>query len=165
MFIDEVMTVLANLGKGGTDTFIEQLKVIITQFPYIGIRLVMIPHRSQGVLDKTVREQIEFCAAIRATNEVILETLGIKRFDTVLDKPGDTAIKMPGYSGVYVKGNAVTTSDAGNSELILSIARAFYKMGFDAVNQKSLGIAYTRNEEEVMAELREDGVERVQFDL
>ena len=166
IFIDEIMTVLANLGKGGVDEFTEMMKVIITQFPYIGIRLVIVPHRAQGVLDKTIREQLNFCAAIRATNDVILETLGLKKFNTALEAPGDVAIKMEGYpEGVYVKGNAVTDTDEGNSELILSIVKAFYKMGFDKVDCRSLGRAYNRNEKEIVEELKEDGVEHIQFDF
>lgn len=166
IYIDEIMTVLANLGKGGVDEFTEMMKVIITQFPYIGIRLVIVPHRAQGVLDKTIREQLNFCAAIRATNDVILETLGLKKFNTALEAPGDVAIKMEGYpEGVYVKGNAVTDTDEGNSELIISIVKAFYKMGFDRVDCRSLGRAYNRNEKEIVDELKEDGVEHIQLDF
>lgn len=166
IFIDEVMTVLANLGKAGVEEFTEMMKVIMTQFPYIGIRLVIVPHRAQGVIDKTIREQLNFCAAIRATNDVILETLGLKKFSTSLESPGDVAIKMEGFpDGVYVKGNAVTPSDEGNSELILSIVKAFYKMGFDRVDCRSLGRAYNRNEKEIMAELKDDGTEHIQLDI
>lgn len=164
IFMDEVITIKGNLDKDGKELFDTYTKTIITQFPYIGIRLIMISHRAQGVIDKTVREQLGFRVAVGAENNVVLEALDLKKFDTALEIPGDSALKMDGHNGIYMKGNAVMNSDEDNVEFFRSAAKAFYKMGFDAAEHKSLGCAYNRNEKEIQEELKDDG-EHVQLDF
>lgn len=165
IFMDEVITIKGNLDKDGKEAFDSYTKTIITQFPYIGIRLIMISHRAQGVIDKTVREQLGFRVAVGAENNVVLEALDLKKFDTALEIPGDSALKMDGHNGIYMKGNAVMTSDEENVEFFRSAAKAFYKMGFDTVDCSSLGCAYNRNEKEIQEELKDDDGDHIQLDF
>lgn len=154
IFIDEIMTVTAALGGAEKELF-ELMKVIISQLPSKGIRLIFIPHRATGVVDATVRHLISFAAAIRANNDVVTETLGIKKFDQELPNPGDTAIMMAGETkAMYAKSIAVTLGDTENKELALALAKSFYKMGFDMPDTSTLGCAANRNEALVIKELQ-----------
>lgn len=165
--IDEYMTVMANLSEPGKKDFQEQIKVIISQLPSLGIRLIFVPHRSQGVVDKTARVNIAFTAAVRAETQVILETLDIKKWTTPLLNQGDIALKMQGMGRErLVRGLAMTTSDGDNTELIMGIARAFYKMGCVIPDMTSIGRGFNRDEDFIREELNQGGStnKRIQFD-
>jgi len=157
IFVDEFMSVLANLSRLNKDKqneFNDLMKIIISQLPSKGIRLVFVPHRAQGVVDKTIRSLIGFNAAVQADQDVVLETLGVKKFDKTLSNPGDTAVMMQGdRRAMFVKGTAIDTSDTKNKELITSVAKAFYKMGVEIPDMRTLKSAFNRDEEEIKKEL------------
>ena len=167
LVIDEVMTVLANLGKGPDAEFNRLMNIIITQLPSLGICLLFVPHRATGVVDKTARVNMAFTAAVRADEEVVKETLDIKKWDRALTQPGDIALKMSDLVGAkFVKGAALTDSDSKNVILITSIAKTFYKMGVDIPDMSTIGCGYNRNEKYIRETLElTSGHKRVQFDL
>lgn len=164
--IDEVMTVLANL-KDKEKEFFDLINVIISQLPSQGIRIMMVPHRAQGVVDKTTRSLITYTAAIRAENEVVLETLGIKKWDRPLINPGDVALKLQDVGKeFYVKGVAVTLEDEDNTEFIRNVAKAYYKMGVEVPDMRTLGSGYNGDENYIREALRlEADSTKVQFDI
>lgn len=156
--IDEYITVVNNLeaeDKEKKKEFDAQIQTVLSQFPSLGIGLIIIPHRSVAVLSKTNRGLIQFYASVRGDNEDILDTLGIKKWTRALTKPGDialrtTAIKTP----VYVRGAALTTSDGDNAKFIETAAKAFYKMGVEVPSDMQvMQIACNRDPEHVKNEL------------
>lgn len=157
LFIDEYMTVVNDLDKDEQKELQSKLNVLISQLPSKGIRLIFVPHRSQGVVDKTTRTMISFSCAIKATAEVVKETLDVPKFDMVLTNPGDVAVMMVGENKpYYVKGNAVAVDDDLNKDLIVAMAKAFYKMGVDIPDMSTMRLAANRDEEKVKSELYED---------
>lgn len=158
IFIDEYMTVMESFENADIkNKFVGLMKTIITNFPSKGIRLIFVPHRAQGVVDKNIRENISFAAAVKANEEVVKETLGIKKVGCKLVNPGDTAVMMTGDSSeLYVKGNAICVDDDKNKELIKNMARAFYKMGFDQPDMTKLKSGFNRNEKKIKEQLTED---------
>lgn len=169
LFIDEFMSVVNGVcaSKENRDKLNEYLNILISQLPSKGIRLMFVPHRASGVVNKTQRTMIQFYAAVRAEEDVVLETLGIKKFDTPLIAPGDAAIKMAGDpDAMFIKGTAVGRSDEENNMISINVARAFYKMGFNMPDMSSLGYGFNRNENEVREKLSLDGDDnRIQDDL
>ena len=165
VFIDEVIAVKEQFDKDAKAIFDGYTKTIITKLPYLGIRLVMIAHRAQGTIDKTTRENMNFKVAVGAENDVILEALSLKKFNTALETPGEAALSMDGYRGTYIRGNAITTSDEGNVKLFRSVAKAFYKMGFDTVDCSHLGCAYNRDEKAIQKEFASEMGNHVQMDF
>lgn len=165
--IDEFMTVRENLNDGSLQEFMSKVKVIISQLPSLGIRLIIVPHRSKGVVDVTARTNISFSAAVRAEPSVILETLDIKKWDIPLLNPGDTAVKMQGMGEPFmVSGVAVTSSDMENAKFIENIARLYYQMGVDIPDMSSIGPGYTRNDDAILEELKAGrDSKRVQQDI
>lgn len=167
--VDEFMTVMNSFESGEDKEFKKLMNVIITQLPSQGICLLFVPHRAQGVVDKTSRTNMAFTAAVRATSEVVNETLDIKGWTRSLVQPGDTALKVSDRpKAMFVKGAALTTSDAENKKLINAIAKTFYKMGIDIPDMSTIGRGYNRDEASIRRELMEDGVvssSRVQYDL
>ena len=163
--IDEVMTVLANLGANDKE-FKEQMKVIVTQFPSQGVRLIIVPHRAQGVIDKTIRTNMSFTAAVRATNEVVNETLDIPKWTRPLLNPGDMALRLQGFGKeMFVRSPAVTKTDDENTELIENVAKAFYKMGVSIPDMSTIGCGYNRDIDRIKEELGASDSKKVQFDL
>lgn len=162
--IDEYITVINNLDKDQQKEFDTKFQVIISQLPSLGIRLLFVPHRATGIVNKTNRTMIQYTAAVRADIEDVKDTLGIAKWDRALTRPGDTAVKNANIkNAVYVRGAALTTSDGENSKFIEAAAGAFYKMGVDIPDMSNMRVAYNRNEEWVQNELKGTG-KRIQFD-
>ena len=149
--IDEFMTLMANLsGKSLDKEFMELFNMAITQLPFVGIYFMFVPHRAQGVVNKTTRANVMFTAAVKATDEVVKETLDIKKWDRPLTKQGDAALGL-GDLGLakYVRVAAATTSDPDNTELLEDLSRAWYKIGFDAPKHDNMPITCNRDEAEI----------------
>lgn len=163
IFIDEFITAQESLGPASKDLN-AKMRVIISQLPSLGIRLIFIAHRSTGVVDKTNRTLLQFTASIRGENEEVKETLGISKWTRALLLPGDTAVKASSRrEAIFVKGIAVTPDDAQNTQLIESVAKAFYKMGVDMPDMSAMKIACNRNEDDIKQRLTGEGT-RIQYD-
>lgn len=161
LVMDEYITIRTNLGELSKQLD-SKMQVMISQLPSLGIRLIFVPHRSTGIVDKTNRTMLQFTCAIRADIDEINETLGIKGWKRPLTNPGDIAIKTSSNpEATFVRGAAITTSDEENAELIETIAKAFYKMGVDLPDMSSLELAANRDENKIREELGQSS--RVQY--
>lgn len=165
--IDEMISILANLGEIGSKELFEQMKVIISQFPSLGIRLLFVPHRATSVVDKTIRSLIGYIAVVKGSEDLVKETLGIKRWDTPLLNQGDMAVNLQGEpKPLFVKGIAISKSDYENSEVITRLARAFYKMGVHIPDMTTIGEGFNRDEKYVKEQLEiASGSKRIQYDI
>ena len=162
LIIDEVITIKANLGALDKE-FDSLMQVIMSQLPSQGIRLLFVPHRATGVINKTNRTMVSFSAAVRANAEDVKDTLGIQKWTRSLVNQGDVAIKLGTRDDpMYIRGGAITTSDEDNSELILNAAKAFYKMGIDIPRMTLMETACNRDEEYIRKELS-SGNNRIQY--
>jgi S-DNA-T family DNA segregation ATPase FtsK/SpoIIIE len=165
LVIDEYITVINNLDKDAAKEFDGKIQTLISQLPSQGIRLLFVPHRATGVVNKTNRTMLQFTAAVRADIDDVIDTLGVKKWDRALTKPGDIAIKTSSTpKATYVKGAALTPSDEENTQFMETAAAAFYKMGVDIPDMSSMRIACNRDEEYVQSELGATGTNRVQYD-
>lgn len=161
LVIDEIITVKNNLGPLDKE-FDALMQTMISQLPSLGIRLIFVPHRATGIVNKTNRTMIAFSAAVRANTTDVMDTLDIKKWTRALTNPGDVAVKTNDRdSGVYVRGATLTTSDEDNAELIENAARAYYKMGVDIPDMTTMQIAFNRDEDYIRKELTGEG--RVQY--
>lgn len=165
--IDEVMTVIKSLSQDGRDKeFANVLIQIITQLPSLGIGILIVPHRAQGVVDKTTRSQMQFRAAVRATDDVIKETLDIPKWDRPLTKPGDIALTSSNMrKAIYVRGTGVTLSDEDNIVLISQLSRAYYKMGVEIPDMTTIGCGYNRDMGNIKRELQLTVTPKTQFSI
>ena len=152
--IDEYITVRNDLGDDYKELD-RRLQVLISQLPSQGVRLLFVPHRATGIVDKTNRSMLQYTAAVRASNEDIIDTLDLKKWTRPLVNPGDIAIKSSSVpDGTYVRGAALTTDDGDNAVLIENIAKAFYKMGVEIPDMSAtMKIACNRDEDYIREEL------------
>ena len=164
LVIDEYITVYNNLDKDQQKEFDSKIQTLISQLPSLGIRLLFVPHRATGVVNKTNRTMLQFTAAVRADADDVIDTLGISKWTRALTKPGDIALKsssMP--NATFVKGAALTTDDNENAEFIENAAKVFYKMGVDIPDTSNMLIASNRNEDNIQSILG-SASNRVQYD-
>lgn len=163
LVIDEYITIKNNLGSLDKELDVK-LQTIISQLPSLGIRLLFVPHRATGVVNRTNRTMLSYTASVKGDIDDVKDTLGIKQWTRSLTKPGDIAIKTSvNRDAMYVRGAALTPSDEDNTELIKNAAKAFYKMGVDMPDTSSMKIACNRDAEMIREELSGEG-ERIQFD-
>lgn len=166
LVVDEYMTVVADIGddKDMKTELDLKIKKFLSQYPSKGIRLLIVPHRAQGVVDKTNRTLISFAAVVKGTNEVVCETLDISKFNRALTQPGDIAVKTSSMQDAeYVRGPAITSEDTGNQEFFRFVASSFYKMGVDVVDMSYMRVAVNRDEDAVRRELQLNNSARVQY--
>ena len=166
LVIDEVITVMGNLRAKDPKKekeFNQKLKILIQELPFVGIRLIFIPHRATGLVDKTNRQMLQFIAAVRSAREEIEEGLGTKWYRG-LTKPGDMAIKTQSREDAfYARGPAIATQDEDTANIIVALAKAYYKLGVQPSDLKStLTIQFNRNENTVRERLNANGV--IQYD-
>lgn len=164
VMIDEYITVVNNLDKDEQKELNAKIQTLISQLPSQGIRLIFIPHRATGIVDKTNRTMIQYTGAVRSDNEEVKDALGIQKWDRALTKPGDIAVKTSSMrSALAVRGAALTTDDGENTQFIETAAKAFYKMGVDIPDMTNLRVACNRDEEYIKNELSGGG-KTVQYD-
>ena len=162
LVIDEYITVRTNL-KELSKELDTKLQVMISQLPSLGIRLLFVPHRATGIVDKTNRTMLQFTACVKSDTDEITDTLSIKSWKRPLTNPGDIAYKSSSNPNAqFVRGAAVTTGDDTNAELIETIAKAFYKMGVDLPDMSSMEVAVNRDEDKIRSLL--GGQNRIQYD-
>ena len=151
--IDEYITARDSLGERAKELN-EKLLVIKTQFPSQGIRVIFIPHRATGVVDKTNRATTSLKVAVRTEIEDTRDTVGETKWNRPLVNPGDMAMRAPGMmKAEFMRGVTISRSDSENREIIETAAKAFYKMGVDIPDMSRMPIACNRNAEEIKAEL------------
>lgn len=151
--IDEYLTVKNSLGDNSKELD-NRLQVLIAQLPSLGIRVMFIPHRMTGIVDKTNRTMLHFKAAVRSEVSEIKETLDIAKWDKPLINPGDTALKTSELpDAVQVRSAVIETSDSKNSEFIRMVAKAFYKMGVDVPDMSNMRVACNRDIDDIREEL------------
>lgn len=161
--IDEYLTIATKLGQDVTELN-SRMRTIISQFPSLGIRMIFVPHRATGVVDKTNRTMIQFTAAVRLNSTDVMDTLDVKKWNRPLVNVGDIAIRSSSMEDAeYVRGLAVTKDDDGNNELIKTVAKAFYKMGAEFEDMSYLTMCYNRNIDYIKSALSNSGTEKVQF--
>lgn len=164
LVIDEYITVYNNLDKDQQKEFDGKIQTLISQLPSQGIRLLFVPHRATGVVNKTNRTMLQFTAAVRADVDDVIDTLGINKWTRALTKPGDIALKSSSMTNAtFVKGAALTTDDSENAEFIENAAKVFYKMGVDIPDTSNMLIASNRNESDIQSILGSSS-NRVQYD-
>lgn len=163
LVIDEYMTV-NDYYSDRSGELKSKLQVILSQLPSQGIRALFVPHRAQGVVDKTSRALISYAAAVKCDNDIVKETLDEKKWTRRLTMPGDIALKLSDKT-LYVRGAALELSDEDNTILIKDIAKAFYKMGVEIPDMSSIGAGYNRDEDAIREELQIDsGTGKIQYD-
>lgn len=163
--IDEYITIINNLEADDKKEFDAKIQTLISQLPSQGIRLIFVPHRATGIVNKTNRTMIQFTACVRADTADVVDTLGIQKWQRALTQPGDIAVKNSLMkSAAYVRGAALTTDDGDNTIFIETAAKIFYKMGVDIPDMRNMRVATNRDEEYIKNELGAGTGNRVQFD-
>jgi hypothetical protein len=162
LVMDEVVSVVANVAYSGADDkegkanakeFQRLMQTIVTKLPYVGIGLILVPHRAIGVVDTMVRDMMQLRAAVRADEKSVEEALG-ERIDRPLTMAGDIALRGGTMSEAqYVRGPAAASSDDDTLELFEAIARGYYKLGVDIPDWSHLPLCHNRDEESVRERL------------
>lgn len=163
LVIDEYLTIVNSLEDILKKELDSKLQILLSELAYLGIRVLLIAHRSVGAVNKTNRTLFQYIACVRADISEIKTTLDAPKWNRALVNNGDIALRAFNMTdAIFVRGPAVTTTDEDNANLMRTAAKAFYKMGVDIPDMSSLKFAYNRNEQHIRDELSEDS-NRVQY--
>lgn len=164
LVMDEVITIKENLGSASKE-FDGMLQVLISKLPYVGIRVLFIAHRAQGIIGKTSRAMLDYSVSVMGRPEEVDETLDTKNFPIRLINAGEMGVKTAKMKdAIFARSVAVTPSDIENEKFIKMVASGFYKMGVEIPENVCLEIAYNRDETKVRQEL-ENGNKTIQYDV
>lgn len=163
--IDEIVTIYNNLKKVKQEKqFSEYVQTIFTQLPYVGIGLMMIPHRTTGIIDKLVRMNVSYKATVMSDAEGIKEEMDTTKFSRPLVSPGDMAVKASDWpDAIYLKGTGVALKDKDVRKLLREMAKAWYKIGVEQPDLSKLELCVNRDEEKVKDELQLGDSNRIQY--
>lgn len=163
--IDEIVTIYNNLKKIKQEKqFSEYVQTIFTQLPYVGIGLMMIPHRTTGIIDKLVRMNVSYKATVMSDAEGIKEEMDTTKFSRPLVSPGDMAVKASDWpDAIYLKGTGVALQDKDVRKLLREMAKAWYKIGVEQPDLSKLELCVNRDEDKVKEELQLGDSNRIQY--
>lgn len=165
--IDEIVTIYEELKeKNLNKEFSGYLKRILTQLPAYGIGLMMIPHRTTGILEPLTRMNLSYKATVMGDADAIKEEIGESKWKRPLTLPGDMAIKASRWkSAMYLKGTGLALTDKDTRKLLKELAKAWYKLGVDMPDMSLVGYGNNRDEKQIRDTLQLDETsKRIQYD-
>lgn len=151
--IDEFLTAIGNAeAKGLKKEFNQLIAMIVTQLPFVGIHIWIVPHRAQGAVDKTVRSNILYTAAVRCEPSIVEEVIDDK-WTRPLNNPGDMALKLQDVGiAKFARAAVFARNDEENTQIIMDIAKGFYKINVD-IPKINYGILANKDFEYICAVL------------
>lgn len=152
--VDEMVT-LSEMVKEDEKEYQSYLKMIVTQFPNLGIRGMFIPHEVKNqIIDKTAYDSIKARISVKGSPEHIEASTGTKpkAFAYRLANIGDMAVNIDtiSVSTQFVHGVALTDDNDKNVELFDFIRRFWLKY---APNEFSDSVAKSVDGDKVNKEL------------
>lgn len=129
--IDEMVT-LSEMIKEEEKEYQSYLKMIVTQFPNLGIKGMFIPHEVKNqIIDKTAYDSIKARISVKGSPEHIEASTGTKprAFPYKLANVGDMAVNIDtiSVSTLFVHGVALTDDNDKNNALFDFIRRLWSK--------------------------------------
>lgn len=145
ILIDEMAGLQAKLGRDKElkDEYQDCLKEIITQFPNLGIKLFLVPHRIiNEIINKTTYMLVGCRVSVKASFEDMKASMGITKssFPYTLSKRGDMALKVPSINNgkpVYSHGEVITTTNDGNNEIFRFVGELWKRLEGDENKNES----------------------------
>lgn len=127
--VDEMVT-LSDMVKEDEKEYQSYIKMIVTQFPNLGIKGMFIPHEVKNqVIDKTAYDSIKARISVKGSPSHIESSTGTKPrdFKYSLCNRGDMAVKIDEVSAKTVFVHAVALSDSNDANLqIFTFIRRFW---------------------------------------
>lgn len=133
--IDELMSLMESLTKEDAEEFRGLTNIIVSKLPYLGIRLIMFPHRIvNSVISKNSYSLVSTRAVVFAANqEPIKEALGAtpKTFPYKLNNMGDMGIvskQIERGKPTYCHAEVLTSSNETNMDVFRFIGSVWKKL-------------------------------------
>lgn len=133
--IDEIMALMNAFDKDEQEEFRNLLSTIVSKLPYLGIRLVLFPHRIvDSVISKNAYSLVSTRAIVRQLNEEeIKSAVGVTRrqFPYKLTNFGDMAIRSKDIASgevVFCHAEVLTRDNDDNKEIFRFIGSIWNKL-------------------------------------
>lgn len=133
--IDELMSLMNSLTKEDAEEFRSLTDIIVSKLPYLGIRLIMFPHRIvNSVISKNSYSLVSTRAVVFAANQdPIKEALGTtpKTFPYKLNNMGDMGIvskQIERGKPTYCHAEVLTSSNETNMDVFRFIGSVWQKL-------------------------------------
>lgn len=135
VIIDELMSLMNALDKDESAEFRRLTSTIVSKMPYLGIRLVMFPHRlTNNIISKDVYSLVSSRAIAGALSEEMIKSalgVGFRDFPYKLTNPGDMGIitkQVEKGKPVFCHGEMLTPTNEGNKDLFTFIGAVWRKL-------------------------------------
>lgn len=135
IIIDEMMSLMNDFDKDEQAEFKALLSTIVSRLAYLGVRVVMFPHRIvDNVISKNTYSLVSSRAVVRQLNyEELKNAMGVSRreFPYNLNNMGDMALKTKEIAKgrvVYCHAEVLTKTNEGNDDLFKFIGSVWRKL-------------------------------------
>lgn len=135
VIIDELVSLTKAMDKEENAEFSKLTATIVSKMPYLGIRLVMFPHRiTNNIISKDVYAIVSSRAIAGALSEEMIKSalgVGFRDFPYKLTNPGDMGIitkQVEKGKPVFCHGEMLTATNEGNKELFTFIGAVWRKL-------------------------------------
>lgn len=135
ILIDELMSLMDGFDKDQQAEFRKHLSTMVSKLPYLGIRLILFPHRIvDSVIGKNTYSLVSSRAVVRQLNEdEVKNAVGVtkKQFPYNLVNNGDMAIKTKDIANgqtVFCHAEVLTQSNDGNKDVFKYIGSVWRKL-------------------------------------
>ena len=133
VIIDEVVSLSEGINADDKREYLSYITQLITQFPNLGIRMILIPHVVKNdIIKKTATDTVKCRISVCGDANHIESSTGTKPkdFNYKLTNTGDMAVRMHEISPntLYVHGVALTTSNEGNNDLFEYLRKVWGKL-------------------------------------
>ena len=166
--IDEMVT-LSEMVKEEEKEYQSYLKMIVTQFPNLGIKGMFIPHEVKNqIIDKTAYDSIKARISVKGSPEHIEASTGTKprAFPYKLANVGDMAVNIDtiSVSTLFVHGVALTDDNDKNVELFNYIRRFWAKYAPEEFNDSvAKGVDDNKYNEKLLSSINSDDDTHLDF--
>lgn len=135
IIIDEMMSLMNDFDKDEQAEFKALLSTIVSRLAYLGVRVVMFPHRIvDNVISKNTYSLVSSRAVVRQLNyEELKNAMGVSRreFPYNLNNMGDMALKTKEIAKgrvVFCHAEVLTKTNEGNDDLFKFIGSVWRKL-------------------------------------
>lgn len=122
--IDEVIGLMTAFGedkegKAEKKEFEGYLKAVVTQFPSLGIRLIIVPHKvDNSVISKLITDMMACRIVVKGDAEQCEKTLKTKKFTYNLGKTGDMGVKLDRGEAYFSHSTQIVGANAKSKDNI-----------------------------------------------
>lgn len=162
VIIDEVISINDRMDKETKEAFQGYLRVLVTQMPAVGVRVILLPHEVKNdIINKTTTNSIPCRFSVRGDEAHVKHNVladAPTKFSYQLRNKGDMAMKLVGLDAKYVKSAVLSNDNKINVQIFEYLRKLWTKLEPESVLDS---VAKELMDREELNKIRDEIIEKV----